>query len=248
MLGMPPRPIHTRTEKMNLRPSVVLFCNLLLSSCALRPGPNADASRDFADFPKPPVKSLPPGWATGDEIQAGWTTNLNAILGSLPDTAAKVTFWEDEVALGPGKKYPLQRAKIALIVPTRLNTQTVELRFVNVDYIYSTGLHTADHFILNEVSKIIEISTTGYPRISAEDILRNKVLLVYGTPSGFDGVSHEYQDEKTTMAVRVLDKKSLVIHLRSVEVESALNEALYKVYSEEGLELKKQEILKGFDL
>lgn len=226
--------------------ALLLFFNFF--GCALLPVPNSDEPNEIIDFPDPPVKSLPRGWSTGDYVLAGWGTHLNAVLGSLPDTSAVVEYWEEEKSLELGKKLPIQRARAAFTVATRLNTQTVELRFVNVDYIYSTTLHSADHYVLNEVNKKIEIKTTGYPRITSEDILRNKVLLVYGTPSGFDGVAHEFQDDKTVMGVRILDKQNLAINLRSVEVEAALNEALYKVYSEEGLESKKREILKDFDL
>jgi len=71
---------------------------------------------------------------------------------------------------------------------------------------------------------------------------------VYGTPQSFNGLSHAYTDENTMMKVRVLDNSHLMITLNGYQISNALQDALYKVYSEDGIDLKKEQILQEFEL
>lgn len=229
-----------------------LFIVLLLAvqgaGCVLLMPDQFSSDTISSDYPGSPAKPLPRGWASGDELIAGWGRTLNEILGSLPDTAAKTEYWKDEIELESGKRLPVLRARIRFDHTTKLNRQRVELKFVNVNYIYNTADISAEHYILEGVTKTIELTASGYPKINSEDVLRKKVLMVYGTPQSYNGVTHSYSDEYTLMAVRVLDSSKLLFTLSGYTASHALQKALIDVYSEEGIDMKKEEILKDFKL
>ena len=234
--------------KLFIRNASVLVTAACLTGCAFLLPDQFAADEITFDYPGSPQKSLPLGWSVGNELMAEWGTGLNEILGSLPDTTADVKYWTDEIDVESGKRLPILRARIRFDYPARLNTQRVELRFVNVDYIYNMDESSADHYILEGVTKTIELTTSGYPKIHADDVLRKKVLMVYGTPQSFNGVSHSYSDAHTLMSVRVLDSRHLMFTLSGYTTSHALQNALFNVYSEEGIDLKKEEILQEFEL
>jgi hypothetical protein len=234
--------------KLFVRNASVLMMAAYLVGCAfLLPDPFAADEITF-DYTGSPAKALPRGWSVGEELMAEWGAGLNEILGSLPDTTADVEYWKDEIEIESGKRLPILRARIRFDYPTRLNTQRVELRFVNVDYIYNMAESSADHYMLEGVTKTIELTTSGYPQILADDVLRKKVLMVYGTPQSFNGVSLSYSDEHTLMSVRVLDSRHLMFTLSGYSTSHTLQNAIFNVYSEEGIDLKKEEILQEFEL
>ncbi|HJL73992.1 MAG TPA: hypothetical protein QGF17_01525, partial [Candidatus Marinimicrobia bacterium] len=67
-------------------------------------------------------------------------------------------------------------------------------------------------------------------------------------PHDFDGAWHRYQDKDSDFAVRVIDDKHLAVQVHSRLVERQIKRAIKTVYSEEGIELKKQQLMEGFDL
>ena len=73
-------------------------------------------------------------------------------------------------------------------------------------------------------------------------------MMTYGPPNEFDGAWHHYQDSNTEMNVRVLDDWNMAINLRGLIVESDLRRAIEQVYSEEGIEYKKIQLMESFDL
>jgi hypothetical protein len=247
MLGLPPRR-NTAFEKEMIRLFFVLLIAVQGTGCVLLMPDPSSSDTTSSDYPGSPAKPLPRGWKTADLLRAEWGDPLNEILGSLPDTSSSVEYWKDEIQLESGKRLPILRARIQFDHTTKLNRQRVELRFVNVDYIYDTAESSAEHYMLEGVTKTIELTASGYPKIHSEDVLRKKVLMVYGTPQNYNGVTHSYSDQHTFMAVRVLDNSRLMFTMSGHAISLALQNALIAVYSEEGIDLKKEEILKDFEL
>jgi len=63
-----------------------------------------------------------------------------------------------------------------------------------------------------------------------------------------DGSWHRYKNKDTKYAVRVIDDKHLAVQLHSRLIERQLKQAIQDVYSEEGIELRKQQLMDGFEL
>lgn len=195
-----------------------------------------------------PLKTLPRGWTLNRELIAKWGTSLPAVLGVAADSLAEVEYWDDFQTLAIGLRLPIKRAKVSFENVTRLTVERIELRFVNVDHVYSVTNHEASHYILDGVSKRIGLKSTGFPQVTADDVLKHKILLSYGTPREFDGVWHHYQDDRTVMKVRVADDLHLQVQLIGAGIIDQLYQAIEEVYSEEGIELKKQQLMEGFDI
>ena len=195
-----------------------------------------------------PLKTLPKGWVMNRETLAGWKASLPEVLGIVFDTAASPEYWDDPITLPSGIELPLKRAKITYHHRTRLTNEVVELHFVNVDNIYSVTNYELSHFEMNAVVKSVEILDTGFPQLTADDVLKHKVLMEYGTPKDFDGVWHRYEDKDSEFAVRVIDDRHLAVQVHSRLIERKIKHAIQDVYSEEGIELKKQQLVDGFEL
>ena len=73
-------------------------------------------------------------------------------------------------------------------------------------------------------------------------------MMTYGPPNEFDGTWHRYLDDNTEMNVRILDDWNLAINLRGLVVEQDLRDAIEHVYSEQGIEYKKMQLMESFDL
>ncbi len=195
-----------------------------------------------------PRKNLPKGWTVNRETLADWQSSLPQVLGISLDTNTTAEFWEEAMTLKSGIKLPLKRAKVTFHHQTRITSEIIELQFINVDYIYSVTNYESSHYELDGVLKTVELRGTGFPQLVADDVLRHKVLLVYGTPDDFDGTWHHYKDKETEFSVRVVDNKHLAVQMRSRAVTKKLKHALRDMYSEEGIELRKQQLMGGFDL
>jgi len=195
-----------------------------------------------------PEESLPKGWVLNRETLAAWTSSLPEVLGIMSDTGAVAEYWDDQATLPSGIKLPIKRAKITYHHKTRLTSEVVELHFVNIDNIYSITNYESSHFEMNAVVKSVEILDTGFPQLIADDVLKHKVLMKYGTPFDFDGSWHRYQDRDSEFAVRVIDDRHLAVQINSRRIERQLKQAIQDVYSEEGIELRKQQLMDGFEL
>ncbi|MFQ6678211.1 MAG: hypothetical protein ACE5D0_07795 [Fidelibacterota bacterium] len=195
-----------------------------------------------------PKKNLPKGWTVNRETLADWQSSLPEVLGISLDTNTSAEFWEEGITLKSGIKLPLKRAKVTFHHQTRITSEVIELQFINVDYLYSVTNFESSHFELDGVLKTVELKETRFPQLTADDVLRHKVLMVYGTPDDFDGTWHKYKDKDTNFSVRVVDDKHLAVQMRSRAVEKKLKQALQDMYSEEGIELRKQQLMDGFDL
>ena len=73
-------------------------------------------------------------------------------------------------------------------------------------------------------------------------------MMTYGPPNEFDGTWHRYLDGNTEMNVRILDDWNIAINLRGLVVEQDLRDAIEHVYSEQGIEYKKMQLMESFDL
>lgn len=238
-----------------VKSKIFLISGLILSGCV------APQLPDMIDVPVElpkvqiqekkvllPSKALPAGWSFNHEVLADWGASLPEVLGILPDTAAKAEYWNEPITLETGIKFPLKRAKITYKQNSRLTEEFVELHFVNVDHIYSVTNHESSHYELSEILKSVQLKDTGFPQLVADDVLKHKVLEVYGTPKDFDGTWHRYEDKNSQYSVRVVDDKNMAIQLKSVLMERKRKQAFLDVYSAEGIDQKKLQLMEGFDL
>ena len=195
-----------------------------------------------------PSRSLPNGWVLNREELANWQKRLPEVLGIMLDTGATAEYWDDPITLDSGIKLPIKRAKVTYRSSARLVNEVVELHFVNINHIYSITNYDASHYQLNGVLKSIKLKETRFPQLTSEDILKHKVLMEYGTPKEFDGSWHRYEDKDTKFAVRTIDNMNIATQSFSKIMDRKLKQAIQDVYTEEGIELKKQQLLEGFDL
>ena len=80
-----------------------------------------------------------------------------------------------------------------------------------------------------------------------EDIVKYKFLMEYGTPSEYTGGFHHYENDKTVLKVREMDKSHVQIQMNSVLVDQKLRTAIDDMYSEEGIEYQKKLLLRAID-
>lgn len=198
--------------------------------------------------PRVQLKALPAGWILDRQPIAKWGMSLPTVLSTVPDSAQSVEYWDDVQTLPIGVRLGIKRAKVIYQVISRLTIETIELRFVNVNYIYSSSNHEPSHYILEDVIRTTELKPTGFPQLTADDVLKYKILMEYGTPKEFDGVYHHYADSKTEMKVRVIDDMHIQVQLHSIKVEKQMQQAIEEMYSEEGIEYQKKQLLQGIDL
>ena len=194
------------------------------------------------------IKPLPNGWVLAREPISDWNSSLSAVMGYFPDSLSIAEFWDDPLTLKSGFRIPVRRAKMMYEYTTRLTIERIELRFINIDFIYSITNIEASHYKLESVHKTVELKDIGFPQVTTEDVLQHKIMMTYGPPNEFDGTWHRYLDNHTEMNVRILDDWNLAINLRGLVVEQDLRNAIEHVYSEQGIEYKKMQLMESFDL
>ncbi|MEE8335380.1 MAG: hypothetical protein V3S48_02970 [Candidatus Neomarinimicrobiota bacterium] len=192
-------------------------------------------------------KPLNEGWMLNHRLVAKWGMSLPTVLASVPDTAVVIEYVEDLITLPIGIRLPVKRAKVVYTLIKPLTIETVELLFVNIDHVYSSSNHEPSHYLMEDVVRITELKPTGFPQLTADDVLKHKILLEYGTPKEYDGVYHHYSNSKTAMKVRLVDDMHIRINLHSLEIERKFRQAINEMYSEEGVEFQKKQLLQGID-
>ena len=93
----------------------------------------------------------------------------------------------------------------------------------------------------------IELKPTGFPQLTADDVIKYKYLMTYGTPREFSDGFHHYDNSKTVLKVRELDKSHVQILMNSPEVSEQLDIAIEDMYSVEGIEYQKRLLLRSID-
>ena len=68
-----------------------------------------------------------------------WNSSLSAVMGYFPDSLSVAEFWDDPLTLKSGFRIPVRRAKMMYEYTTRLTIERIELRFINIDFIYSNN-------------------------------------------------------------------------------------------------------------
>ena len=195
-----------------------------------------------------PVRRLPDGWVFRDELLAPWSTSLPAVLTIVPDTTVEVVYTDESRTTKDGIVLPIKRATVEFNYVTRLTVERITLGFVNIDYVYSTTNNSDSHYILESVVKKIKLKDTGFPQLTAEDVIKHKVLMEYGTPREYDGVWHNYGDENSIFRVRKLDERNVKVEVDGLQIADKLNKAIEDVYSQQGIEYKKRLMMDGIDL
>jgi hypothetical protein len=200
--------------------------------------------------PRPPfqLQPLPEGWTVDRHPVAKWGMSLPTVMSNVLDSAQTVEYWEEVIDLPTGYKLPLKRSKVLFQIITRLTIETVELHFLNIDHIYSSTNHEPSHYILNGVVRTIELKPTGFPQLTADDVIKYKFLMEYGTPREFADGFHQYKNNQTVLKVRELDKKHVQIQMNSNAVDQKLRTAINDMYSEEGIEYQKKLLLRSIDI
>ena len=193
------------------------------------------------------VESLPEGWTVDRHPVAKWGMSLPTVMSNVLDSAQSVEYWEEVLDLPTQYKLPLKRSKVLFQVITRLTIETVELHFINIDHIYSSTNHEPSHYIMNGVVRTVELKPTDFPQLMAEDVIKYKFLMEYGTPNEFSDGFHKYQNEVTTLKVKEIDKSHVQIQMNSIDVDNKLRQAIEDMYSEEGIEYQKKLLLRAID-
>lgn len=193
------------------------------------------------------LQSLPSGWTVDRHPVAKWGMSLPTVMSNVLDSAQSIEYWEEIIDLPTGYKVPLKRSKVLFQIVTRLTIETVELHFINVDHVYSDTNHEPSHYILNGVIRGIELKPTGFPQLTADDVVKYKFLMTYGTPNEFAEGFHQYNNHETVLKVREMDKDHVQIQMNSVAVDQKLRTAINDMYSEEGIEYQKKLLLRAID-
>ena len=193
------------------------------------------------------VEQLPEGWTVDRHPVAKWGMSLPTVMSNVLDSAQSVEYWEEVIDLPTGYKLPLKRAKVYFQVITRLTIESVELHFMNINHIYSSTNHEPSHYIMNGIVRGVELKPTGFPQLTADDIIKYKFLMTYGTPKEFSGGFHNYESKKTILKVRDLDSRHVQIQMNSPEIDKKLLIAIDDMYSEEGIEYQKKLLLRSID-
>ena len=195
-----------------------------------------------------PVKRIPQGWIFRGELLSPWEANLPAVLSVIPDTTLEVIYQDDSRTTNDGIVIPIKRASVEFQYSSRLTVEQIVLEFTNVDFIYSTTNNNDSHYLLSAITKKVGLKDTGFPQLTADDIIKHKVLMEYGTPKEFDGVWHIYTDGNSDFRVRKLDERNVKVEVDGLKLAEKLNKAIEDVYSQQGIEYKKRLMMDGIDL
>ena len=193
------------------------------------------------------LEPLPEGWTVDRHPVAKWEMSLPNVMSNVLDSAQSVEYWEEIIDLPGGYKLPLKRSKVFFQIITRLTIENIELRFVNINHVYSSTNHEPSHYVMNGIVRTIELKPTGFPQLTANDIVKYKFLMTYGTPKEFKDGFHHYQNDKTDLKVRELDKSHVQIHMNSLALDEKLRVAIDDMYSPEGIEYQKKLLLRAID-
>ena len=193
-------------------------------------------------------KPLPAGWENKKELLAKWGTSLPTLQALIPDTSIDLNYWETYYSTEKGMRLPIKRATISFSRADPVTIINTDLHFVNVAYIYSMKNYETDHYLLESVVKKVECKPTGFPQLLAGDILRHKILMVYGTPHEYNGIWHRYKDQNTGMSIQEVDDLHLIVKQKSNKMSTHLEKAIRDMYSDEGIEYRKQLMMKNIDL
>lgn len=193
-------------------------------------------------------KPIPEGWAQQKEVLAKWGTTLPTVMTQIPDTTMKVQYWETYHTTEKGMRLPIKQATISFTRASPVSITRTDLHFVNIAYIYSLKNHEIDHYLLVSVVKNVECKPTGFPQLTSQDVLRYKILQVYGTPHEYNGVWHFYRDQQTEMGIQEVNNMHLIVEQKSLVLKNHLQKAVQDMYSDEGIEHHKQKKLKDVDL
>ena len=190
---------------------------------------------------------MPEGWTVDRHPVAKWEMSLPTVMSNVLDSAQSVEYWEEIIDLPGGYKLPLKRSKVFFQIITRLTIENIELHFLNINHIYSSTNHEPSHYVMNGIVRTIELKPTGFPQLTSNDVVKYKFLMIYGTPKEFKDGFHHYQNDKTSLKVRELDKSHVQIQMNSLVLDEKLRVAIDDMYSAEGIEYQKKLLLRAID-
>lgn len=205
------------------------------------------SKKKIVSRPSIDLEPLPEGWTVDRHPVAKWEMSLPTVMSNVLDSAQTVEYWEEIIDLPTGYKLPLKRSKVLFQIITRLTIETVELNFMNINHIYSSTNHEPSHYIMNSILRTIELKPTGFPQLTAKDVIRYKFLMTFGTPKEFKDGYHHYEDSQTILKVRELDRTHVQIKMNSLAIDKQLLTAIDDMYSEEGIEYQKKLLLRAID-
>ena len=197
--------------------------------------------------PRLMVEPLPEGWTVDRHPVAKWGMSLPTVMSNVLDSAQSVEYWEEVIDLPTGYKLPLKRAKVYFQIVTRLTIESVELHFMNINHIYSSTNHEPSHYIMNGIVRGVELKPTGFPQLTADDIIKYKFFDDLWNSKEFSEGFHHYENKNTVLKVRDLDSRHVQIQMNSPAVDKKLLVAIDDMYSEEGIEYQKKLLLRSID-
>ncbi|MFQ6605967.1 MAG: hypothetical protein ACE5D8_10535 [Fidelibacterota bacterium] len=218
---------------------------LLLAGCVSNPATVPYQSGDNISDPAP-VISLPEGWVQHGVLAAAWGSGLPEVTPLIPDTGYQTEFWEENIPVD-NREVVIPRASVTYQKLTPASKETWVLRFINIANLYEPLNLDDDQYLLIDIQRTIRLLDAGDIRVTADDVMKRKVLMRYGTPVSFDGNRYLYYDDKTEMAIQVLDDQTLFVQSSSIGLKEKLAVALESEYSREAIDQKINDLLKNIE-
>lgn len=227
--------------------SISLVILFLLHGCTIYKIPISELKGDNL-LSLDMVKALPEGWALNGVLAAAWGSGLPEFTKSIPDTSFDIAFWEEIYSLDDNAQVIIPRATITYAYRSGISREEVQLEYLNIQYLIDqTNLFDND-YILSEVKRSIYLFDTKPVQLTSDDIIKRKMLMVYGTPIEFDGLSYIYYNDITDMNIREIDDRHILIHLKSINVKKQLASTIEMYHSKAAKEKQKQLLLEQIDL
>ncbi|NQV36433.1 MAG: hypothetical protein HQ509_00310 [Candidatus Marinimicrobia bacterium] len=194
------------------------------------------------------VKVLPEGWALNGVLAAAWGSGLPEFTKSIPDTSFDISFWEETYSIDDNAQVIIPRATITYAYKSGVSREEVQLEYINIQNLVNpTSLLDSD-YILSEVKRSVYLFDTNPVQLTSDDIIKRKMLMVYGSPIEFDGLSYIYYNDVTDMNIREIDDRHLIIHLKSINIKKQLAATIEMYHSKAAKEKQKLLLLEQIEL
>ncbi len=194
------------------------------------------------------VKALPEGWVLNGVLAAAWGSNLPELIKSFPDTSFGISFWEESHEIDDGDPVLVPKATLTYKIRTAITREEFQLDFCNIQFLMEPTLLSDANYILMGVKRSIYLVDTTPVQLISEDIIKNKMLMKYGSPNRYDGELYWYYDNATEMKIRELDDRQIIVRLNSIVVKEQLASTIDRYYSRDAKEKQKQLLLEEIDL
>lgn len=220
---------------------------LLFQGCTIHRIPYSGPGPDNPLLPDV-VKPLPEGWVLNGVLAAAWGSDLSGFIQSTPDTSFGISFWEELYDIEDADPVLIPRATITYSYNSGVTQEDYTLEYINIHYLINPTDLNDDDYVLAEVKRSIFLVDTAPIQLTSNDVVKQKILMVYGTPTEFDGLSYRYYNDITDMKIQEIDDRHLIVHLKSIDSIKQLANVLETYYSNDAREKQKRSLLDKIDL